>query len=909
MKKVLLLLLMQLFFYYLISQVKLTPVKPIVKTEKKDTTKKEPFKEWKDVLKDTRAIAGLFQLHLKRDNTLYFELSPKQLDKDFGMSLHYSHGPSEIAPTGIPAVWGTRLIRFRRYGDQVALVHYNEKYTAPQGSAMKLAIETGIGHSILAMFKVESENKENKNILVDLTPFFASDYVNNSNDLKYIFDNKPVSFEKEKSFIEKAMNFPRNTEIDATISYRSSDPPIFPLDVVSDPRFISVGIRYSLFTLPEQPMNPRFADDRVGHFLTVLRDYSRDKEATTFLRYVNRWRLEKKDPLAALSEPVQPIIFYMHNTIPPEYRKYVKEGIEGWNKGFEKAGFRNAIVAKEQPDDSSWSAEDIRYSSIRWLPDPWGWAIGPSEVDPRTGEILNADILIAAGFVNFMHQEYQDISSPQSMMMRIEEMQNLQMKMTPEQSQRLCMAQIGKQQQLAFQSIVLSALGRIEKIKEAPKKYIGDAIRDLVMHEVGHTLGLRHNFKGSSGIPYDKLNDTIFTRKNGLSLSVMDYVPVNITVDPKQQGHYHNIEIGEYDVWAIEYAYTPVYEKSGGGASAVNGQKTQIAEIEQAFLRDVASQSNEPLHTYGTDEDNWLGPFAVDPLTNAWELSSNPEKFAADRENLIQKVMPMIENRLIGEGEDYNRLRNAFGNLLFARTSTYFPVTKVIGGLYFKRNHKGDPGEQPIFTPVPATKQREVMASISKQFFAPDAFVFEPQLLNKLAPNRYSHWGVGWGNTPVEFPLLEIVNSIQTSMLSNLLQPIRFQRMMNNDLRMPPGEANYAPSEMFQSLSASIWSELKDKTSSISIIRKNLQSNYINQLIRLYTETPAYMTWSNGRTIESRVPTHIRSLVRLELTELQTQLSSVLKAKDNDRDTRAHLEETKARIDKVLSASYILPLK
>lgn len=903
------LLLTHLFFIYVVAQEKPAPAKPVARTEKKDTTKKETLKDWKEVLKDTRSIPGFLQAHFKRDNTLYFELSPKHLDKDFGMALHYSHGPSEIAPTGIPAVWGTRLIRFRRYGDQVALVHYNEKYTAPHGSAMKLAIETGIGHSILAMFKVESENKENKNILIDVTPFFASDYVNNANDLKYIFDNKPVSFEKEKSFVEKAMNFPRNTEIDATISYRTSDPPIFPLDVVSDPRFISVGIRYSLFALPDQPMKTRFADDRVGHFLTVLRDYSRDKEATTFLRYVNRWRLEKKDPLAALSEPVQPIIFYMHNSIPPQYRKYVKEGIEGWNKGFEKAGFKNAILAKEHPADSSWSAEDIRYSTIRWVPDPWGWAIGPSEVDPRTGEILNADILIASGFISDMHQEYQDISSPQSMLLRMEEMQNMQMKMTPQQSQRLCMAQIGKQQQLAFQSIVLSALGRIEKIKEAPERYVGDAIRDLVMHEVGHTLGLRHNFKGSSGIPYEKLNDTSFTRKNGLTLSVMDYAPVNITVDPKQQGHYHNIEIGEYDVWAIEYAYTPFYEKSGGGASAADGQKKGTVESEQAFLRNLASQSNEPLHTYGTDEDNWLGPFAIDPLTNAWELGSDPEKFAADRERLIQKVMPLIEDRLIDEGEDYNRLRNAFGNLLSVRTFSYFPVTKMIGGIYFKRNHKGDPGEQPVFTPVPATKQREVVASISKQFFAPDAFVFDPQLLNKLAPNRYSHWGVGWGNTPVEFPLLEIVNSIQTSMLSNLLQPIRFQRMMNNDLRMAPGEINYSLSEFLQTLSGNIWNELRTKTGNINIIRRNLQSSYVNQLIRLLTETPSYMVWSNGRMTESRVPPHVRSLVRLELSELSAEITRALKSSDIHRDTMAHLEGTKARIDKVLSASYILPLK
>jgi hypothetical protein len=909
MKKISMLLLGQLLFICVIAQEKPVPAKLVTKVEKKDTTKKEPFKDWKEVLKDTRAIAGLFQLHLKRDNTLYFELAPQHFGKDFGMTLYYSHGPSEIVPTGLPALWGTRLMRFYRYGDQVALVHYNEKYTAPDNSSMKKAIETGIGHSIIGMFKIESENKENKNILIDVTPFFASDYVNHAEDLKYLFENKPVSFEKEKSFVEKVMNFPRNTEITATISYKAPVAVWYPLDVVADPRFISLGIRYSLFALPEQTMKPRIADDRVGHFITAQRDYSKDKEATTFIRHVNRWRLEKRDPMQALSEPVKPIVFYLHNSIPPEYKKYVKEGIEAWNKGFEKAGFLNAIIAKEQPDDSTWSAEDIRYSTIRWLPDPWGWAIGPSEVDPRTGEILNADILIASGFVNFLHQQYQDMSTPQSMMMRLQDMENMQRNMSPEQAQRLCMAQTGKHQELSFQNIVLTALGRIESIKEAPEKYIGDAIRDLVMHEVGHTLGLRHNFKASSGIPYEKLNDTAFTRKNGLSLSVMDYASVNIHIDPRQQGHYHNVEIGEYDVWAIEYAYTPIIDKDAGTGSTSHSHKNDAGENEKAFLRKIASRANEPLHTYGTDEDNWLGPFAIDPFANAWELSSDPRQFAFDREQLVRKVMPVLESRLVNEGDDYLRLRNAFGNLLWARYLPYIPLTKMIGGMYFKRNHKGDPEEQPSFTPVPIAKQREVMETISKQFFAADAFVFDPQLLNKLAPNRYSHWGVGWGDTPVDFPLLENVNFIQTNMLINLLDPIRFRRMMNNDLRMAAGETNFTPAEMFQSLSGNIWSELNGKVSTINIMRRNLQTNYINQLSRLYTETPVYMIWQNGRSVESRVPTHIRSLVRLELTELLAQLNNALKSKDIDRDTRAHLEETKARIDKVLSASYILPLK
>ena len=894
MKKILLFFFALLPFMLLIAQTEKTPVK---KPEPKaDSTKKEPFKDWKEVLKDTREIKGFIKMHLKRDNTLFFELDSAQLDKDFGMSLHYSSGPSEIAPTGIPASWGTRLIRFRRYGDQVAFLNYNEKYTAAEGSSMKSTLDGGIGHSILAMFKVESENKENKHFLIDVTSFFASDYVNNSQEMKWIFDNKPISFEKEKSFVEKARGFERNTEIDATVSYRSSDPPVFPLDVVADSRFISVGIRYSLFALPDQPMKPRMADDRVGHFMTALRDYSKDKDAVPFNLYINRWRLEKKNPGEPVSEPVQPIVYYIHNSIPVEYRKYVKEGIEGWNKAFLKAGFKNAVIAKEQPNDSSWSAEDIRYSSIRWIPDPGGWAIGPSEVDPRTGEILNADILIASSITNWYHQEFQEFSGPQAMGSRLQEMEKIQQGLFPWQAQYYCMAQAGLEQQMNFQNIVLQTLGGVEPGQLAPEKYIGDAIRDLVMHEVGHTLGLRHNFKGSSGIPYDKLNDTAFTRKHGLSLSVMDYAPVNVSQDPQKQGFYWNAEVGEYDVWAIEYAYTPFVS-------------TSQQESEQAMLRKIAAQVNEPLHTYGTDEDNWLGPFAVDPLANAWELGSDPQKFSVDRKLIVQKIMPVIEKRLIGEGYDYNRLRNAFSSLIFEQYRPLVPLAKMIGGIYFTRNHKGDPEERPTFTPVTAQKQREAVELITKNLFAENAYKFSPELLNKLAPNRYSHWGTGWGNTPVDYPLLENINSLQSNMLGIMLHPIRLRRIMNNELRLANGETGYKVSELFQTLTANIWSELKNSPVSISIIRKNLQNSYINQLISLYTETPAYMVYYNGRMAESRVPEQVRSLVRLELAELLPQINKALKSADNDRELRAHLEAISSRIEKVLTAGYVLPLR
>ena len=921
MRKICLLLLLQAITLGLWAQEEKAPSDKAQDPKgksKTDTTKKEPFKEWKEVLKDTRPIGGYFAAHLKRDNTLYLELSPEQLDKDFGMVLHFSQGVSELVPTGMPATWDTRLMRFRRIGDQVALVNLNEKYTAKKGSPIHKALDAG--HAIVGMFRIESENKKDKHILIDVTPFFASDYTDNAQWLKMVYDNKPVMFEKEKSYVQKVMGFEKNTEIDAVISYKASEPTSsWPLDVLADSRYVSLGMRYSLFALPERPMRPRLADDRVGHFLTAKYDYSRDKEATPYVRYVNRWRLEKKEPSALLSEPVSPIVFYIHPTVPLEYRKYVKEGIEGWNKAFEAAGFRNAIIAREAPADSAWSAEDMRYSTIRWITDPWGWAIGPSQVDPRTGEILNADILVSASIVSFWHQEYQNASGPQAMVQQAEKIEELRRALLPEGAAHLCMAQQGLQQQLGFQHLAHSLLGGVEPGQAAPEEYIGDALRWLVMHEVGHTLGLRHNFKASSGIPYDKLNDTAFTRRNGLTLSVMDYPAVNVAPDAKKQGHYWNMEVGTYDVWAVEYAYAPVGKY---GVAALEPPKKDVVltggvpeDKEEQEIRDelsglkkIAARSTEPLHTYGTDEDNWLGPWAVDPLTNAFELGSDPVQFARDRNALVERMLPQLEGRLIGEGESYSRMRNAFSYLLFEKFRSTLPLAKSVGGLYFQRAHKGDPEGKATFTPVPAATQREAVATITANVFAPTSFRFDPALLNKLAPNRYSHWGTGWGSTPVDFPVLEQVAYIQNRLLEDLLHPARLQRMINNDVRMPAGEKNYAASELLQTLSGAVWSEAASREN-VSPFRRNLQRSYTTHLVRLVAETPAYMTWSNGKMTELRVPEHARSLARLELSELDGSLAKALRSHSIDRDTRAHFEETRARIKKALEASYTVPIR
>jgi len=867
------------------------PEKPGAAAAAKGEAKKGPFKPWDDALKDTEPVEGLLRLHRHRDRSLFLELKPDQLDHDFGLVVHFSRGVGDFdLQQGLPLT-NTQLIRFRRVGDQIWLYQMNHRFTADTGSPMRASLDGNTGNSVIASFKIESENAESKNLLVNITGFLLSDYADVGEAVKFYFKDRSPSLDKERSAVSSVMGFPRNVEVDADLTFRAPGAPAFG-DAASlgDYRSIPVTLRYSFFALPDTMMAIREGDDRVGYFLDAVYDFSRDRQVSSFRTMINRWRLEKKDPSAAVSEPVKPIVYYVDRSVPLEYRPFVKAGIEAWNRGFEAAGFKNAIVAMDPPDDSTWSAEDLRYSTVRWTAGyRMGYAIGPSQTDPRTGEILNADVLISATFPRGWLFEWQQMASPEAFRASVLRLARPSLPGLPGSAGRLCFYEEGLAQQLGAQHALLAGLGALPgTIDSVPLSYVGEALKELVMHEVGHTLGLRHNFKGSSGTPNARLQDTDFTRKNGVSLSVMDYSPANIASDPKQQGDFYNHEVGSYDLWAIRYGYSVV-------------PKAKSPAEERDALRKIASEAADPLHTYGTDEDNWLGPYAVDPLTSAWELGANPTQWGSDRIALARKVEPSLESRLIPDGNGYQRLRGATISLLFERAIALLPLTKEVGGLYFARDHKGDPSARTPFTPVPAERQRKAVEVIVANAFAEDAFGWSPELLNKLAPNRLSHWGTGgtgYTSTPVEFAANEYAASIQSILLGELLDQARLARMINNESRVPAGQS-YTIAELFPTLTAAIWTEFGDggKARNPTPIRRRLQREHLDQLgaLLLPTRPGSWM-------VEDA-----RSLARAELRQIDARLAQADGASGLDRMTQAHIAESRASIARMLDARTVLP--
>lgn len=861
---------------------------------KKEASLPEGLKKWEDIFKEGEFIDGFLKFYLKRDRKVFLELNPNQLDVDFGMTLHISKGVNEFGiQQGLP-LSDAMLVRFKRIGDTVQLVQMNYQLVAKEGTPMKTSLDGNIGHSILAAFKVVCEHKETKNIGLEVTPFFIWDYAGLGNFLSQSVYGKPAGLDASRSYVEKILNFPKNTEVDVIQTFKSEDYPKSFGGGLSDPRVVPIGIRYSLYALPEKPMQGRLADDRIGHFITAVYDFSKDREETSFVRYIERWRLEKKDHTQAVSEPVQPIVYYIDRSVPREYRKYVKEGIEAWNKAFEKAGFKNAVIVKEAPDnDPTWSAEDMRYSTVRWIASQdMGYAIGPSQKDPRTGEILNADVLISSIFTRSWLYEYQEMIAPDQVMKMFGGNERPEF-VPPRLRSRMCFAQYGMAHQLQFQYLYLLA-SRLIAGRDLPEEILGDGIRELVMHEVGHTLGLRHNFKSSSAIPFEMLHDTSFTQKNGVCASVMDYAPVNIAADPEKQGHFWNKQIGAYDYWAIQYAYAPIYKEGAHEPLAMRGIPCESSGDELAGLRKIImSKAGDPLLEYGTDEDNWLGPYALDPRISAWELGSDTLKFVAERARLCDRIMPHLEKKLISAGDGYQRFKTGFFRLLKDKAYAHFTLVKFVGGVYTSRDHKGDPAGRMPFESVPASKQREAVNMIVKYAFSRDSLRFDPEVLNKLAPNRWAHWGVDWFSFPLDFPVHTVTASIQKDFLSSLFHPVRMERMIDNEFRGGPDQ--YTLAELFTTFTDAVWSDLGGN---INSFRRNLQKIHLNLLSDIALSDGFY----------SGVPEDAKTLARSALKQLASKIEQT-RGSPVDAMTSAHLEECSAIITKTLDAAIVKPDK
>ena len=859
---------------------------------KPDSAKKDlPWKPFAEVTKDARVQTGLFTVYLKRESA-YLALKPEQLDHDYLMVTELSQGIGELGIDGGSDV-RSDLIRFHRAGDHVELWVVNPYATATPNTPMARTVAYSFGQSVAQSFPIASIRDTTNEVLVDIAPFFVSDWADLGAFFQFLSQQTPMQgpgpmFDKERSSFTSLHMFPTNAEAESRLTFRTARS--FGLDMVPDYRWIPVGVHYSILELPATPMRPRYADDRVGYFVSAMKNFSRDTAESFFVRYVNRWRLEKKDPSAAVSDPVKPITYYLDRTIPFEWRPYVRDGILEWNRAFEEAGIRNAIQVLDAPDDSLWSAEDARYSTVRWMANnAFTYAIGPSDVDPRTGEILNADILIAASWIQAWQGEYRDYAGPQAMIREVF-LEDSLLRADPNgrRFQRLCSYGASMAPEGTLLRATLAASGAIAPGAPVPREYIGQALKELVMHEVGHTIGLRHNFRGTAAIPMEKLFDRAYTATHGTSASVMDYNPPAIALDRGKQGDYYSRTIGTYDRWAIRYGY-----------AAVAGE---TPDAERAGLRGIAAQASEPDHLYGTDEDAGFAAYGLDPTVTRYDQTSDPLAWGKDRVTLVNRLFDSLETRLVAAGDGYPKLRRGFRDLLFERWYATLVTTKYLAGAFTSRDHRGDPNGRPPFSAVSAARQREALAFIADAGLGENLYRFRPELLNKLAPERWWHWGVNpFREGRIDFPLHDWALAFQGTLVQLLMDPQVLSRVRDAELRAESRNQTVTIPDILTTLTASVWAEAgvqgSQRARNTTSIRRDLQRLYLARLLRMVV------------TPDPGTPEDARTVARATLASLSGALGRALvPANELDGYTQAHYADSRQRIEQALNAQVVQPL-
>ena len=837
-------------------------------------------------------IEGMFTYYKdEATRRVLVSVNPDQLDHTFFVSVTLSRGTGDWGFEA-PMMWGELPFQFRRNGTMIEFVEPNYTITTVMGEPMARAVERGISDTILGSAPVEAEDEGDGRVVFDLATFLLT---SSGIDLTSWSWGYSLAVDLTGAYVDQIRGFPLNDEIDTRLPVYSAGGPAGYTPLGSQ----ILWIHFSLSQPPDSGFKPRPADDRVGHFLSMSMNYSveTDRTDTRFVRYVNHFRLEKADPEAEISEPVEPIVFWLENSIPYEYRDAVREGILLWNDAFERIGFHNAIEVRQMPDDADWDPADIRYNTVRWfvsLTD--NYAIGPSRADLRTGEIYDADIGVSADMMRSVYWEYRLSVEPirsvleslfppgrPSLNGRQVRWDQDTLDILSRQAER-AMSPLDRDCYAAVHAFegaraaaILRSRGMMEPGSPQEEQFYHDYLVSLICHEVGHVLGLRHNFAGSAGTPYWKLNRIFWTREHGLSSSVMDYTTANVSPEGELQGEYWQTSLGDYDYWAIEYAYKPI--------------DAETPEEELDALGEIASRA--PLYRYGTDEDMYGWTRNLDPDVYAWDLSDDPVRFYSDRLTASGQLLDGILEHWSEPGTRPADIRRAFYYAIWDHILASLAVPRLIGGVRTYREHVGDPDARPAMVPVSAEDQRRALQFLRDKLWSPGAFSFDPELVNMLGRETLPtfDWSLLFGGIR-DFDIHDWVLSVQSEPFYWIYDPVLLERVLNNEIRMPEGAEAFTLVELFDSVRDAVWSEIATGAS-IDSYRRNLQRAHLEMIIGIVLD-PAYGT-----------PEDAVTLARRDLVLIKNRIGALLSGdavSGLDPMTAAHLDECLSRINLALEA-------
>lgn len=767
-----------------------------------DTAKKKPA-GLADKVKSSRKYDGLFTLYQDTaTGTVQLYVKKSQLGKEYIYQSFSINGPNQLF-LNQSMHRSTLVFKIEKAFDKLEFSRVNTRFWYNPNNPVSKTATVDKPEAVFLVEKTVSEDADG--YLVNADGLFISEKLD---PVKPIFPPgiPPTALfnlgnlNPAKSRYAALRSFPNNSDIVVDLAYDNPTPFNNGTSDITDARYVRVRMQHSLIEMPKNDFKPRRDDPRVGFFSQMVNDQT-SISPVPYKDVIHRWYLKKKDPNAELSEPVEPIVYWIENTTPVEYRQTIMEAGLKWNEAFEKAGFKNAIQMKIMPDTAGWDPADIRYNVIRWVSSaqPTYGAIGPSFVNPETGQIIGADITIEwfSGSATPILEELFKSTAAAG---------NLQLPgMEPQHEANCSLANELKSQLLTGMTVLDANNASPAELAEMHKQFL----TYLVMHEMGHTLGLNHNMKASQMLSPAEVNNIEITHKIGLIGSVMDYPAINIALDRSKQGDYYTTKAGPYDLWAIEYGYTPF----GNGEEA-------------AGLKKIIARSNDPQLAFGNDGDDMRAPGkAMDPHVNVNDLTSDAIAYAEDRFKIVNQLMGKLVQKYTKEGQSYAELRSRYGTLLGQRFSMASAVSRYVGGIYIDRSFPEQKPTSKPYTPVPLATQKRAIDVLNKYIFAPDAFDADAQVFAYLQPQRR---GFTQNVTGDDYRITDNILTVQTGgALSHLLHGATLKRITNSRLY----GNQYSVAAMMGDLQKGIFNA--DIAANVNVYRQNLQTYYVRQLVSM----------------------------------------------------------------------------
>jgi len=910
--------------------------------EKKEDEAKSDFPAVSKVTKDYEEI------EVQGGGTAFFRLWKNEKEGDLLAELPKNYDTAGTRHFIAPTVSGGEefaglqsddfYVYWKRYGKRVALIAENLSVKGSDEES-KSSVKRIFTDQVLLSVPIVAMDK-GKGPVIDLDGLL----VGNAS----VFFGRAYAPQSNLVEIKEAKVFPDNIEVAFEVPMANGQ---------------LKTLHYSISAIKGNPAyKPRIADQRIGYFTTSYSDFGKYETDDTKVRYINRWHLEKRDSKLKLSPPKEPIVFYIEHTTPVRYRRWVIQGVLNWNKAFEQVGITGAIEIRQQDKETGQymdlDPEDVRYNFVRWLNNNVSTAIGPSRVNPLTGQILDADIILTDGWIRTFEEQFsklmpriamdgmtgetldwfashpnwdprvrlaepserdfirQQLEFQSKSFGETNEKNAHQTKLMDEKSldgvvgrnsqiNGACMAAEGRGFDVAFMRMAITMIRENEKDKDKdkdkddekeddktsegeskdeeqmldgmPESFIGPLLADLVSHEVGHTLGLRHNFKASSVYTMAEINSEELKGKQPLAGSVMDYLPTNFRFKEGEiQGDYAMIGVGPYDMWAIEYGYT----------------------LDDKALPKILSRVAEPELAFCTDEDT----FGPDPLARRYDFGKDPLNFAKDQTSLAQDHRTKIIEKFVKDGDAWDKARKGYLMTLGLQFKSTSMMANWIGGTFVHRDKKGDPnGRKPIEV-VPPEAQREALEFVIENTFFDEAYGLTPELLNHMTSDSFGGFVEALTNEPA-WPVHDKIMGLQATTLSQLMNPTTLRRVYDNELRTPADEDAVTLNEMLVSIDAAVWKELdkplKGKFSvrkpAISSLRRNLQAEHVSRLFDLASQRSS-----------SAAMKPIANLASVSVQDLQKKLEKAVETKGLDAYTSAHLKDLLERINKFIDSQYVI---